>query len=87
MRFAKKTISRGVGPRRMENDGVQASTRDVWLSNRYYLSFNRSCFSLSNHVDDLPRETLPILRPLYHDNLPYSPLHFVTLPLDHFIIA
>ena len=41
MRFAKRTISLGVGPRRMENGGVQANTRDVWWSNRY-LSFNRS---------------------------------------------
>jgi hypothetical protein len=46
MRFAKRMISRGVGPRRMVNGGVQANTRDVWLSNRY-ISFNRSCFSLT----------------------------------------
>lgn len=28
MTFAKRTISRGVGPRRMENGGVQGNTRD-----------------------------------------------------------
>ena len=29
MRFAKRTIRRGVGLRRMENGAVQANTRDV----------------------------------------------------------
>src|SRR6266702_135697 len=59
MTFAKRTISRGVGPRRMGNGGVQANTRDVWWSNRY-LSFNRRYFPCRR--PSLRETLLPILR-------------------------